>query len=137
MPEAAHDRPWGRRALRWAAVAAWMGVIFAMSSVPGSSLPGGYSVQGHLGEYAVLGALVMLALRDRPRRLVWALVALAACSLYGVTDELHQVFVPGRMPDVLDWAADTAGAAAGIAVAASWMAWRVRRRSTGSRSAEG
>lgn len=31
-------------------------------------------------------------------------------SLYGVTDELHQYFVPGRTSDVLDWTADTIGA---------------------------
>ena len=128
MPDAAHTRPTRERAVRWAPVVVWMGVIFTMSSIPGSNLPGGYSFQGHLAEYAVLGALVMLALRRRPRRLALALVALAACSLYGVTDELHQAFVPGRMPDVLDWATDTVGAAAGVGAAAAWLAWRARPR---------
>jgi VanZ family protein len=33
----------------------------------------------------------------------------AAGSLYGVSDEIHQAFVPGRSSDVLDWMADTAG----------------------------
>jgi VanZ family protein len=108
-----------------------MGAIFAGSSIPGSNLPGGYSFQGHLAEYAVLGALVMLALRDRPRRLLVALAALTACSLYGVTDELHQAFVPGRVPDVLDWATDTVGAAAGIGAAVGWLAWRVRAHARG------
>lgn len=31
-------------------------------------------------------------------------------SLYGITDELHQYFVPGRSSDILDWVADTTGA---------------------------
>lgn len=51
-------------------------------------------------------------------RRLWA-VALAAvvlASLYGVTDEFHQSFVPGRMPDPADWLTDTCGAALGAAV---------------------
>ncbi len=130
MPESAHPRSARDRALRWAPVAAWMAVIFTMSSIPGSSLPGGYSFQGHLAEYTVLGALVMLALRHSPRRLTVALIAVAACSLYGVTDELHQAFVPLRTPDVLDWATDTVGAAAGVGAAFAWLAWRARGRSS-------
>ncbi len=36
--------------------------------------------------------------------------ALLFTSLFGVTDELHQYFVPGRSCDILDWVADTIGA---------------------------
>lgn len=99
-----------RRVMVVASVA-WMGVIFALSAVPGSSLPPGrYSTFGHFTLYAVLGALLLLSLprRDRP----WAMlaVAVAIASLYGITDEFHQSFVPGRMPDVVDWMVDTTGA---------------------------
>ena len=38
-------------------------------------------------------------------------------TAYGVTDELHQFLTPGRTPDPADWAADTLGAAIGVAVA--------------------
>jgi len=43
-----------------------------------------------------------------------ALGATAIASLYGVTDELHQYFVPGRSCDVHDWFADTTGAAIAV-----------------------
>lgn len=48
-------------------------------------------------------------------RVSWLAVVLAvACaSLYGVTDELHQYFVPGRACDPADWLVDTCGAALG------------------------
>jgi len=36
--------------------------------------------------------------------------ALLFTSLYGITDEVHQYFVPGRSSDILDWVADTIGA---------------------------
>jgi VanZ family protein len=125
MPEHARARA---LALRWAPSVVWMGVIFAFSSVPGSNLPGGYSFQGHFAEYAVLGALVTMALVRGPAGPRWVLLAIAACSLYGVTDELHQAFVPGRTPDVLDWATDTLGAGAGATAAASWLKWRAGGR---------
>lgn len=36
--------------------------------------------------------------------------ALLFTSLYGITDEVHQYFVPGRSSDILDWVSDTLGA---------------------------
>lgn len=66
----------------------------------------------HFAAYAVLGALVWRALsRHRPR---WwqVLVTTAYAVVYGLTDEYHQVFVPGRSFDLLDLSADTLGALA-------------------------
>lgn len=99
---------------RWLPSLLWAAVIFAGSSIPGSRLPGGYSVWGHLVEYAILGALVVSA-QDRTRDpRTFALVALAICALYGLSDEAHQAFVPLRTPDPLDWATDVIGSGAGI-----------------------
>jgi hypothetical protein len=102
-----------RRFLRWLPAAVWALVIFAGSSVPGTSIPGGYSVYGHIGEYLVLGALTAWALR----RDDWGtiLLVIGLCALYGASDELHQAFTPYRVPDVLDWATDVAGSALGVA----------------------
>jgi len=36
-------------------------------------------------------------------------LAFAIAFLYGVSDEIHQYFVPGRHPDVLDVVADASG----------------------------
>lgn len=61
------------------------------------------------------------ALRARSRVAAAVLIA----SLYGVSDELHQSFVPGRDPTVLDWLADTVGAlimACVILASWRWMA---------------
>lgn len=101
----------------------WAAVIFAGSSVPGTNIPGGYSVYGHLGEYAVLGALVAFACRDRG---LWRAVgiALLVCALYGASDEFHQAFVPYRTPDPLDWLTDVIGAGIGVGIWA--VASRIR-----------
>ncbi len=114
-------RPSG--AVRWLLVTLWAGAIFYVSSRPGSTLPGGYSVQGHLVEYFVLGALLVWALSVRRLDRTTVLLAVVLASLYGVTDEFHQRFVVLRNPDVLDWVVDTLGAIAG-----ALAAWALLRR---------
>jgi hypothetical protein len=123
----------------WIPAILWMLVIFAGSSVPGKDIPSGYSTYGHLGEYAVLGALLLLAVRATLPG--WSVVragllALAMASAYGVTDELHQFFSPGRVPDPADWAADTVGAAVGIAIVGALIAWRIHSARAEKRQAQ-
>lgn len=95
-------------------VALWAGVIFAFSTLPGSSIPGHYTVLGHFGEYAVLGALAAFAVGEGRLTPRTALTILAVCALYAWSDEFHQAFVPGRTPDTADWAMDAIGTAVGI-----------------------
>jgi VanZ family protein len=94
-------------------VVAWAVAIFAVSATPGSQLPGGFAFQGHFIGYATFAALLFGALRlDHPDA-ASAVLSVVIASAYGVTDEIHQAFVPMRTPDVLDWAMDTVGAIAG------------------------
>lgn len=68
----------------------------------------------HFIMYFILGILVFSALGSNmtfPKRLV---AALLICSLYAATDEIHQMFVPGRGPAVFDVFIDTSGTCAGI-----------------------
>ena len=71
----------------------------------------------HFCEYTVLGALLANALRCHMPLRRACLVAVACASLYGASDEFHQLFVPGRMCDPMDWLVDTAGAALGSGLA--------------------
>ncbi len=108
-------------AVRWAAVLAWMGLIFLLSSRPDlptfeSGLPGLEQVVGHLTEYGVLAVLLWWALRGVGVRhpTAWAL---AVATLYGATDEFHQSWVPGRTMSGIDLMIDLAGASAALLVA--------------------
>jgi len=73
----------------------------------------------HFIAYSVLGALFFRALGnifcDKPviRRI---LLAIIFSSLYGISDEIHQHFVPGRTADLFDAAADTLGSICGAFV---------------------
>lgn len=99
---------------RWAPVVFWAGLIFALSAIPSLSTGLGtwdlvLRKAAHLAEYAVLGALLVRALRSAP-------LAFLAGAAYAVTDEVHQVFVSGRQGSPLDWLIDAIGVAAGILV---------------------
>ena len=77
------------------------------------------NVAAHFTEYLVFGGLLVLAARRTWPALGWgklALVAIALASLYAVTDEFHQSFVPGRVCDPA-WLTDTLGAALGASAA--------------------
>jgi VanZ family protein len=100
----------------WCATAAWAAVIFMMSAKPGSQIPGRFSEIAHFTEYLMLGMLLYGALKTSGWRRA-GLLALVFASLYGVTDEFHQAFVPQRTPDPMDWALDTLGAAVGVLLA--------------------
>ena len=61
--------------------------------------------------------------------------ALAFASLYAATDEIHQLFVPGRSCELRDWAIDTAGALLGVCFAFllnRWIIMRKRRKMAGA-----
>lgn len=69
----------------------------------------------HFFAYLVLGALVANGLRSIGvigyRAIVFALLI---CVLYAISDEVHQLFVPGRGGQVKDVIIDSAGAIVGI-----------------------
>ncbi len=106
-----------------------MGIIFFVSAQPGDRLQlsafAGADKIAHALAYGLLAAVTLIALPDRlltgrPRRaaaLVWAI-----CLCYGISDELHQSFVPGRDASFGDLLAD------GLGAALVCIIWLVRQR---------
>nr|WP_301289960.1 VanZ family protein [Adlercreutzia equolifaciens] len=144
--------------LSWVIVALWAGVIFFMSAHTGSDFDGTgplaaikrwlvglaapvfgpdtdiVNIVAHFTEYLIFGLLLVLAARRTWPALGWgklALVAVALASLYAVTDEFHQSFVPGRMCDPADWLTDTLGAALGAGTAVLALEKMLAKRQMG------
>jgi VanZ family protein len=98
----------------WAPVVLWAALIFTFSAVPdlGTGL-GTWDLVlrkiAHTVEFAVLGALLLRALRAE-------LPALAAGIAYAATDEVHQLFVAGRHGSVVDVLIDAVGVTLGVAL---------------------
>ena len=114
-----------RRVRIWGPAWAMMVLIFVLSSVSRlPSLPGGVDDSvPHAFEYGVLAALLLRGLVGARRRRVtvraaWSAALLA--TLYGVTDELHQWFVPGRTAQVTDLVADALGATVAAGLIWAW-----------------
>jgi VanZ family protein len=136
-----------RKILPWAAVILWMALIFFFSAqaaeqsdqlstgitkkiieavekvIPGSGLVAesmNHIVRknAHFFAYLVLGALTVNAfITSGVRGFRGIAAALIACVLYAASDEIHQLFVPGRSGQVTDVLIDSAGAAVGAAIA--------------------
>jgi hypothetical protein len=124
------------RPARWLSAAAWMGGIFYLShqSSPIGTAPGeAGSVLAHLGLFAGLALLFSFALagggNPSGESPLWAvaLLAFALTVLYGVADETHQAFVPGRVASEADIALDAAGAVIGMTLA-HVISWRLNAR---------
>ncbi len=103
----------------WFPALLYSGIIFFVSGIPNIHLEGGIPFLDkvvHIMEYIPLGLLTAHAIRQTKPRLslqtVW-LIAIGICALYGISDEFHQLFVPGRTFSLGDWTADIIGSAIG------------------------
>jgi VanZ family protein len=108
----------------WLLVVCWMGVIFALSSIPSLRVPFAHSYDfvlrklAHIGEYAVLTVLLLRAFQRHTSSRVraWLFAALAA-ALYGLSDEWHQSWIAGRYGSFRDVGIDALGIVASYALA--------------------
>jgi len=146
--------------LSWTAVILWMSLIFYLSHQPAaesSELSDGITEviiqtiekvapsanltvedfshivrkSAHFTYYLVLAILVKYALeRSGVHGGRNILIALLICILYAISDEVHQLFVPGRSGEIRDVIIDSTGAASGILIylGITSVRSRVRRR---------
>ena len=135
-----------RKTVSWLVVLLWMSLIFILSHQPGaasSSLSSGITEaiiktiekvlpeadfdirtfhhivrkNAHFIAYFVLGALTVNALRRSGLRGFRSIVfSLIICVLYAISDEVHQLFIPGRSGEMRDVLIDSTGACFGIVV---------------------
>lgn len=151
-PAAAANWPQGKLGA-WLPALALMASIFALSARPDLGGPGWLSAlfasafgqlpwlmawlpvverldpwaatAGHLAAYGALAPAFYLGVRrqwpavGRPALAAWSLAL-----LYGISDEWHQHFVPGRHADPWDLVVDGLGAAVALAAAVAWVGWR-------------
>ena len=104
-----------------------MAMLFILSSIPGTPGPDGFWLATaleprlqnalHLPLYATLQILWLRALIKPGRGLLFAFyLALTLTCGYGILDELHQAFVPGRYASVLDVLLNLLGGLLGAAL---------------------
>ena len=96
----------------WIASFVLMCLIFLISSFPAPEelpvFPFADKLY-HLLEYGLLASLIYFAREKSRPRVYPILIPFLIAFLYGISDEIHQYFVPGREADVFDALADAAG----------------------------
>lgn len=141
---------------RWIPVLLVMALIFCFSNTPAEKVsqlsgPGieqinkiivlitGKPVQepgfdwlkvGHVIGYFLLGASFHFALSQYPKLKGSQFLALALCFVYALTDEFHQMFVPGRSPRFTDVLIDSSAASLALLVIIIVRQIRKRRMET-------
>ncbi|MGD8992858.1 MAG: VanZ family protein [Desulfobacterales bacterium] len=113
--------------------------IFVQSDFPGSEhMPDVrfFDKLLHFTAYALLGILFYRAydtLKFRLDRKFLILFSIASASLFGISDEIHQYFVPSRYAEMADVVANTIGSICGVYLYHRWKA-RKKRLPPGSSS---
>lgn len=65
----------------------------------------------HFCVYLILGLLVMNCFNINKKYILYSLLI---CLIYSISDEVHQIFVPGRSGELFDVLIDTLGSFIGI-----------------------
>lgn len=95
-------------------------ILFIATSIPADRMPavGVGDKFSHFFAYLVLSALMYLAFSMQEKYEVLknnpATMAAVIASVYGIFDEFHQMYIPGRSAELLDLVADIMGAIAGV-----------------------
>jgi hypothetical protein len=120
----------------------WAAIIAVLSSQPhldddrgGRHFSIGIFVVGHAAFFTALGFLTANGLAGRTHRVVWWVFFLV--TAFAVVDELHQAFVPGRDPSVVDLGFDAMGALLGATVFLTGTLWRRTARPASQYSRQG
>lgn len=116
----------------WAPAVAWALTLFLLSAQPQLPHPpaGFTDKHSHAVAYGLLALASLHGLVQGQWRRVDARAATLAVLLavaYGVSDEWHQSFVPGRSSDLADVLADALGAATAAGLAWAWAILQRRR----------
>ena len=128
-----------KRLLYWLPALVWASLLFFLSSQ--SSLPGEGIVPdlgSHYVAYLILALFCAFGFAGRmplppPPAVYWQ--SWITATVYGMSDEWHQMFTPGRTPSWEDVLADGLGALTGMVVLA--LVGRARRRQKQERDADG
>jgi VanZ family protein len=96
----------------------WL-ILLAATSLPSQSVPslGLGDKLNHLGAYLVLNILLNLSFSIQQKseylKKNSLLISFIVCIVYGAVDELHQMLIPGRSCEFMDWIADSGGSLLG------------------------
>lgn len=114
-------------------VCCWFATIYYLSSLPSLDFDLHFGARDklfHMLAYGLLGIFLLGVMRPSPVGYSFNQVGLATliATLYGITDEWHQAYVPGRTSDPLDLLADSLGALLATLAVRALLRWRLAQQ---------
>jgi VanZ family protein len=115
-------------------VAGGIWFLSSQSTLPQPKGVWGFDKIQHFIAYFVLALAIGVWMSPafwQARRFCAFFLVISIVSVYGVVDEIHQWFTPGRECNIWDWIADTIGAIHGAAAMMwvnVWLLHKIRRR---------
>ena len=112
----------------WLPLFIFCGFIFIQSSYPSPEYVITFALSDklmHVLAYAIMGILFFRAYGTLPVKNNLSLLtglSIVSASLFGLSDEIHQYFVPGRSAELWDLIADVIGSLSGVFIYRAWMA---------------
>jgi len=99
----------------------WL-ILFVLTSLPASVAiitEFGDKIS-HFGAYGLLSVFLYLTMYFQDKFLLLkkypGIFTIIIASFYGMLDEIHQIYVPGRFAEVLDWLADFTGSVIAVLI---------------------
>lgn len=97
-------------------------ILFVLTSLPSTKLPDpkiNDKIEHYLA-FAILAVLLSMAFHFQEKiKLLYKwpfLSTVLLIAVYGLLDEVHQLYVPGRYCDIYDWVADVLGGLMGVGI---------------------
>lgn len=97
-------------------------ILFILTSLPtGMAITTDVSDKiNHFGAYGLLSVFLYSSFYFQNKHLILkknpAFFVVLITSIYGALDEIHQMFVPGRSAELLDWLADFSGSIVAVLI---------------------
>ena len=103
-------------------------IILIGTTIPADSFVDTFEISDKIKHFvAYFGLAILLGLnlhfqeKWKSLSFYYIIATLVICMTYGVLDELHQMFIPNRMAEFLDWVADSLGTITGLFVASVFL----------------
>lgn len=104
----------------WIMILIIISLIYILSSIPAQGYPSGLGIKTKIYHFSVFFALCFFLclsiVQENKKNKYLVYLALVLAIFYSLTDESHQLFVPGRSASVTDILIDSIGSLSGAIV---------------------
>lgn len=117
----------------WSLTICYMAVLYYSSSISGTRLPGlpnAYDKLIHFLVYTILAFLIYCSLARSGIRRYLLILSFLFAVIYGITDEIHQLYVPFRDASIGDVIANSLGALCGSYLASKLISSGISGRNS-------